>query len=133
MKFIDTKGREHGVDIRPSRWPKKASGEGRGKYQSEVGSILEEAFPGCHILEEFPCKGEGLFLDFFIPRKRIAVEVQGDQHYKFNKFFHEDKKAFAQQRMRDARKARWCEINKIKLVIVKYKSNREKVLGALVD
>lgn len=131
MKFYDTNGREHKIDIRPSKWPKKEVGEGRGKFQSEVGEILEEVFPSHYILEEFPCVGERLFLDFFIPSKGLAVEVQGAQHHKFNPFFHKDKKAFATQQANDRRKQKWCEANEIRLVKINWGEKRENIIKAL--
>lgn len=131
MKFFDTSGREHRVDIRPSKWPKKEVGEGRGKFQSEVGDILEEVYPGRHILEEFPCVGERLFLDFFIPSKGIAVEVQGAQHHQFNRFFHKDKRAFAIQQENDKRKEEWCKVNDIKLIKINWGEKRENIIKAL--
>lgn len=131
MKFVDTKGREHKVDIRPSKWKKKEIGEGRGKYQSEVGIILEEMYPADTVLEEFPCCGEGLFLDFFLPRKKLAVEVQGAQHYKFNAFFHSSKADFKAQQGRDKRKAAWCEANGIRLVKIRWGEKEENVREAL--
>jgi len=130
VKFKDTSGREHKIQITPSRWKRKGI-DGRGKYQSEVGQWLAEFFPGDFILEEFPCKGDGLFLDFFLPRNKIAVEVQGAQHIKFNPFFHRDKAAFQDQQRRDVTKHRWCEINTIRLVIIPYGWNKEKVAAAL--
>lgn len=129
MKFIDTKGREHKVDIRPSRWPRKEIG--RGKFQSQVGEILDDLFPGCHVLEEFPCKGDALYLDFFIPRRLIAVEVQGDQHKKFNPFFHKTQADFLAQKNRDRRKVQWCEINKIHLVKIDYGESKTNIINKL--
>ncbi len=131
MKFIDTKGREWSVDIRPSRWPLKAIGEGRGIFQSEVGEILAERWPHDIILEEFPCKGEGLALDFFLPRRKIAVEVQGTQHSTFNPFFHADKAAFLASKMRDKRKAKWCEVNDILLLKIEWGEDKENILNML--
>ena len=131
MKFYDTSGREHKVDIRPSKWQPKAEGQGRGKFQTQVGDILGQAFPGHFILEEFPCAGERLFLDFFLPSKKLAVEVQGQQHHKFNSFFHEDKAAFIRQKVNDKRKEEWCQINGIRLVKIDYGEKEEKILSAL--
>ena len=131
MKFFDTKGREHALDIRPSKWPRKPIGEGRGKFQSKVGVMLAELFKGSHILEEFPCVGDGLHLDFFVPTKRLAVEVQGTQHTKFNKFFHQDKAAFVRQKMNDKRKVLWCELNEIRLVKIAWGESDENIKIAL--
>ena len=131
MKFYDTQGREHKIDIRPSRWPRKEIGEGRGKFQSIVGETLAEMFPGYYVLEEFPCVGDGLHLDFFLPTKRLAVEVQGSQHYKFTPFFHKDKAAFIRQQSNDKRKALWCELNEIRLVKINCGESEENIKKAL--
>ena len=133
MKFIDTRGREHAVDIRPSRWERRVIGEGRGKFQSEVGNILSEVFPGDVICEEFPCSGENLTLDFFVPRKKIAIEVQGRQHHQYVEFFHGDKTGFERQQKRDSRKDKWCGLNNIRLVKIDTGQSRENVIKLLLD
>jgi hypothetical protein len=127
LKFKDFNGREHSIDLRPSRWKRKATGDGRGIYQSFVGEILAKEFPGEHVLEEFPCVGESGFLDFFLPSRMIAVEVHGTQHYTYNKYFHASRAAFIEQQKRDKRKAQWCEINNIKLIIIDYEEPEENV------
>jgi hypothetical protein len=131
LKFTDTKGREHKIDIRPSRWKKKDVGNGRGLYQSKVGNILQEHFPHDIVLEEFPCSGEGLFLDFFLPRSKIAVEVQGEQHKRFVAFFHSTKADFIKQQQRDKRKELWCELNEIRLIKIDWGEKEEKILNVL--
>jgi hypothetical protein len=131
LKFIDTRGREHKVDIRPSRWKKKEVGSGRGLFQSKVGDILEDKYPADIILEEFPCSGEGLFLDFFLPRSKIAVEVQGPQHKKFVAFFHNTKADFQKQVQRDKRKESWCEINEIRLIKIDWGEKEENIKNVL--
>lgn len=133
MKFIDTKSREHSIDIRPSKWCRKLAGEGRSKFQTQVGDILAELFPGDVICEEFPCVGEGLHLDFFIPRKMIAVEVQGAQHGKFIEYFHGDADGFRLQKQRDRRKEEWCEVNKIRLVKIDWGLKKEKIINLTLD
>ena len=56
-------------------------------------------------------------LDFYNANKKIAVEVDGNQHYKFNKFFHSNsRQKFLNQLQRDDKKEYFCEINKIRLV-----------------
>lgn len=131
MKFYDTNGREHRVDIRPSKWKRKTEGEGRGVFQSKVGNILADEYVGETILEEFPIPGERLYLDFFLPRKKLAIEVQGDQHHHFNSFFHKDKYAFQASQQRDKRKAKWCEINEICLIKVDWGTKEEIILNLL--
>jgi len=131
MKFLDTKGREHKIDIRPSKWRRKDIGEGRGKYQSEVGQTIADKYPHDPILEEFPCKGEGLFLDFFLPRRMFAVEVQGSQHSSFNSFFHSDITTFKASQARDKLKEQWCKVNGITLIKIEWGTKMEDVLKML--
>jgi hypothetical protein len=131
MKFKDFNGREHSIDLRPSRWKRKATGDGRGVYQSHVGDLLAAQYPGEHILEEFPCVGETGYLDFFLPSRMLAVEVQGAQHYSFNKFFHRTRADFLEQKKRDRKKAEWCEANGIRLVIIDYDEPDESVMAKI--
>jgi hypothetical protein len=131
MKFVDTKGREHKVDIRPSKWKRKEIGEGRGRFQSEVGECLAEAYPSQIILEEFPLPGENLTLDFFLPRKKLAIEVQGAQHYQYSEFFHKDKGAFRASQERDKRKAQWCRINDVRLILIDWGMKDANILNLL--
>ena len=133
MKFIDTRGRSHSIDVRPSKFQRKEEGEGRGKFQTQVGAIIAEMYPSDYILEEFPCVGEGLHLDFFIPRKKIAVEVQGRQHTQFVEFFHGSADGFKAQRARDQRKQEWCELNKIRLVKIDVGEKRKNIISLVLD
>lgn len=133
MKFIDTYGRTHSADLRPSKWEVKVDGEGRGKFQSFVGEIVRRLYPLDILCEEFPCYGEGLKLDFFLPRKMIAIEVQGRQHYEFIKHFHGTRDGFVRQKQRDSRKARWCELNNIKLIKIPTGEPEENIKSLILD
>jgi len=131
LKFTSLAGKEYSIDIRPSKWKRKEVGEGRGLFQSDVGGILAREYNGDYILEEFTLPGEGLYLDFFLPIARVAVEVQGQQHYKYSKFFHGDKSKLIEQQQRDRRKASWCELNSIRLVLIPYNASEEKILSLI--
>jgi hypothetical protein len=120
MHFLDLKGRAHSIDIRPSAWPRKDKESARSHFQWLVGEVLSELYPTEIILEEFPCLGEHLYVDFFLPRKKLVVEAQGQQHDTFNPFYHTDKATFLAQRARDERKAEWCATNKLHLVTIQY-------------
>lgn len=133
MKFIDSRGREHSIDVRPSKWARKPIGEGRGKFQTLVGDILAELYPVDVICEEFPCVGDGLHLDFFLPRKMLGIEVQGRQHDKFVEFFHGDAEGFKRQKARDSRKEYWCEINNIRLVKISVGEKKENIINLVLD
>lgn len=95
----------------------------RSNLHSSAFNILTEKFTTAAILQEVsvPIRyGEKLYLDFYIPLHRIAVEVQGEQHYKFVPHFHGTVYGFLQSKKRDAEKKEWCLINNIRLVIFNY-------------
>ncbi len=103
-------------DIKPSRYPIKSQAACRSKRQYEVGQILKQRYKLDSILEDVTIPGTRLSLDFYLPQRQIAVEVQGEQHGEFNPFFHEDMSDFNAQQDRDAQKLQFCELNNIKLL-----------------
>lgn len=87
--------------------------------------LLHEYFKGYSIYEEVklpgstnPSKKSVLFLDFFVPNARLAVEVHGVQHYVYSPFFHKTVAGFYESIYRDKLKKEWCEINSIDLIIL---------------
>jgi hypothetical protein len=51
--------------------------------------------------------------------KKVAIEVQGKQHYSFNKFFHANSRMkYLASIKRDSQKYQWLETNNIKLIEV---------------
>ena len=89
--------------------------------------LLKEIFSGYTILEEVklpgsrdPVKKSVLFLDFFIPNAMLGIEVHGQQHYEFSKFFHKTKAGFLKAVARDFIKEDWCNLNEIELIALKY-------------
>lgn len=65
-------------------------------------------------------KGQKLYFDFYIKKLDVFIEVQGQQHTKFVKHFHQDKKAFLKQKERDNLKRIWVEENDFCLVRINY-------------
>lgn len=91
-------------------------------------SLLKELYPTCKILEEIfiPIQaGEWSYIDIYLPLLKLAVEVNGVQHSKFNPFFHNDKRDFLYGQLKDKRKKEWCEINNIKLITLDTKDIKE--------
>jgi hypothetical protein len=64
--------------------------------------------------------GQNLELDCYNDELKIAIEYNGEQHYKYIPHFHSSKDAFYNMKYRDEMKTRLCEQNGIKLVIVPY-------------
>lgn len=120
MKFKTLSNREIRMDVLPERYPMRSREQSKSLGQFSLGRILRTIY-GQHvmILEEFPLPDERLWLDFYMPHHHLAFEYQGEQHDKFNRFFHGDKKGLDNSKKRDERKRQWCDINDICLVEVR--------------
>lgn len=120
MKFKTFSGREIRMDILPERYPVRSREQSKSVGQYMLGRLIRSIYGfNALLLEEFPIPDERLWIDFFMPHYNLAFEYQGQQHDKFVKLFHGDKKGFERSKARDARKREWCEINDIVLVEVR--------------
>ena len=89
----------------------------RSKIQKRVKDLLHQYWFSDVVFEEFPVIGTRLTIDFYNANKRIALEVDGNQHYKYSKFFHGDsRQKFFGQICRDEKKELFCRANGIRLV-----------------
>lgn len=71
--------------------------------------------------------GQNLELDCFNQDLKLAVEYNGEQHYKFIPFFHETKDAFYNIRYRDEMKKRLCDENGVTLIVVPFTIHHEDI------
>jgi hypothetical protein len=65
-----------------------------------------------------------LELDCYNESLRLAVEYQGEQHYKFIPYFHKNREAFLNQKYRDELKRMRCKELGITLIEVPYTEKR---------
>jgi hypothetical protein len=89
-------------------------------------ALINTMFPTLQVLEEVPIplrKSETLYLDFYLPLKKLCVEVHGEQHYKFVSFYHSNMLSFLKSQKRDREKQEWCEINSIRYLAFPYHEN----------
>ena len=101
----------------------------RSKLHVSARKILYEIFPTMKILEEVPIKPRGSktqYLDFYINQIKLAVEVHGQQHYKFNTMFHASARDFLNQKKNDADKQEWCWLNGITHIELPYNEDIEQ-------
>lgn len=131
MKFYSTRGREYKVDIRPSKWPRRSEEDCKSKLQWSVSCILSELYPNDIILEEFFIPGDHMYIDFLLPRRKLAVEVHGRQHFEYSPHFHGSKENFLKSLERDRRKFIWCNWNNLDLVVVKYDDKEDSIRSLL--
>lgn len=104
----------------------------RSKIQKRVKDLLYHYWLADHVFEEFPVIGTRLTLDFFNATRNIAIEVDGMQHYKYNKHFHRgNKNNFLEQLKRDNYKEQFCERNEIILYRIREDEDVETQLDEL--
>lgn len=106
------------------------------ELQSKV--ILENVFkkPFERIRPDFlrnDVTGQNLEIDLYNEELRLAVEVQGEQHYKFTPFFQKNKEAFMNQKYRDEMKKEKCRQNGVILIEVPYKVGEKGLREYLLD
>ncbi len=95
----------------------------RSNLHLQARQLLHEIFPTSRILEEVPIPvraKQTLYADFYLPLRKLIVEIHGEQHYKFSSFFHKTRQQFVLQQRRDRDKQEWCLNNKIDIVILPY-------------
>lgn len=123
MKVIGLDGKEHS-------WnpiSKEAKSSKRSKPHEKVKELLESIFPYDRIIEEVSLPGtkhqhrkSTLRADFFLPNRNLIVEIHGEQHYTFNRFFFKNKLEFFRAQARDRDKKEWCRLNDITLIELKH-------------
>lgn len=102
----------------------------------EARKLLNSIFPTMQIVEEVPIsirRNETLFLDFYLPLIKTCVEVHGEQHFKFIKFYHQTAMGFAKSKKRDDEKSQWCLINNIKQIIFPYNESVDQWRSKLIN
>ena len=91
----------------------------RSKIQFNVKSCFKDYWSGHICYEEFPVFGSRLKVDLINFTRKIAVEVQGEQHNEFNKFFHNNSRdKYLESIQRDMKKIQWLEMNEFKVLEV---------------
>ena len=105
----------------------------RSKFHVRARNLLKTIFHSYRILEEVKLPGSTeshrkgvLYLDFYIPQIMMAIEVHGQQHYDYTPFFHKNKADFALAQAKDDDKIRWCELNKIDIIVLRYSDTDEQ-------
>lgn len=103
--------------------------ENKSALHLSARKLLRNKFPTLQILEEvtIPVRKSGsYYLDFYIPLLKTAVEIHGEQHYKFVAFYHNDQLGFLRSQKRDREKQEWCDINGIKFIELPYNESENQ-------
>ena len=130
MKIIGLDGKEYLWNVTKYKAKAKCS-----KLHMRARTLLATEFPCDKIYEELTLPGikderqtRPLFADFFIPLRQLMVEVQGEQHYKFNSHFFDNKLEFYRAQARDRLKVEWCQINEFTLIQLPFNETDEQWL-----
>ena len=121
-----------GLAGKPYTWnltthvPYKDDNRPRSQHHIRARSLLTEEFPYDRILEEVSLPGCGLFADFYIPKRKLMIEVHGSQHYEFNSFFYKSKADFYKAQTRDKKKASWANLNNITYVALPHTESNDE-------
>jgi hypothetical protein len=116
-------------DLRKGAWPMKSKAACRSKIQYQIGQLILGKYPLDPILEDITIPDTRLSLDFYLPQRKIAFEIQGEQHSEMNPFFHDSIQDFEDQVRRDEIKELFCELNNIRLVKLHSIKEAEKYFG----
>ena len=109
MKLVSPTGKEFNLS-KPQRyyidWDKKS----RSKFQFNCKQFLYKYWNRDIVFEEFPVPRTRMTLDFFNLSTNVAIEVQGQQHLHYNKFFHGNTNyKYLTQLKRDQYKFDFCQ------------------------
>jgi len=129
MKLFGTNLQPIKADLKQSSFPMRSEDLCKSKIQYSCGCLLRTRFPFDAILEEWFVPEEHLYIDFFLPNRKLAIEVDGGQHDKYTPFFHGSPQGFAAAQARDSAKNYFCKINNITLIRVKSLEELEACLN----
>ena len=70
-----------------------------------------------------PNTNHKLFVDIFFPKLNLAIEIDGEQHYKFLPYFHKNEEEFLYNVNRDRIKDRLLKENGVDIIRIRKDSN----------
>lgn len=73
----------------------------------------EKTFEGCRNIRPLP-------FDYYIERKNVCIEVDGEFHYDVNSVYLNNRSAYEEVHKRDLIKTQYCKDNNIKLIRLPY-------------
>jgi len=108
-------------------------GKSRSKIQFRTKQFLKKFWLRHICYEEFPVYGTRMSVDILNATKKIAVEVQGQQHEKYNRFFHKNRLNYFYSIQRDYNKRKWLEKNSYSLIEINHDEIEELSEGFFYD
>ena len=91
--------------------------DGNSSLEIQFRDLIKPYWKNSLVLFQCTIPGSLLKIDFLNCNKRLAVEINGTQHDKFNKFFHNNSRnVWLASMKRDIQKQKWLEENNIQLL-----------------
>ena len=81
--------------------------------KNNIEFIEQHRFDDCRNLLPLP-------FDFYIPSLNLAIEYDGEQHFKLNSCFNKTEKKLREVQKRDNIKTQYCKENNINLLRIPY-------------
>ena len=108
-------------------------GKSRSKLQFKFKQFFYPYWKNHIVYEEFPVYGTMLKVDILNATKKIAIEIQGNQHECFNEFFHDNSRLkYLQSIKRDVKKEKWLEMNEFKFLEL-YEADLKKLSPQYIE
>lgn len=91
------------------------------KYEDYIIKVLKKENIIFEREKQYKDLRNGLYrFDFYIPQTNSLIEIQGEQHFQFNKKFHKKREDFLKAQERDRRKIAYAQAKQISLYIIPY-------------
>lgn len=80
-------------------------------------------------------KTNNAYIDFMVfkDNKRIAIEYNGEQHYKFSNYFHKTYDKYLEQRKRDIAVKDWCNKRDITFLEIPYTWTDDEIISKIKE
>ena len=115
MRLLNINGKLVNKNVR--KWLINWDQKSKSNLQFQFKQFFYPYWKNHIVYEEFPVYGTMLKVDFLNATKKIAVEIQGNQHESFNKFFHDNSRLkYLQSIKRDVKKEQWLFKNNFKFL-----------------
>ncbi len=90
--------------------------EDMSNFQRQLRELVKEYFPNA--IDEYEIDGQRI--DVYLPDEMLAIEANGEQHYRFCPYFHKTEEDFKKQQYLDKEKERKCKERGITLIRIRY-------------
>jgi very-short-patch-repair endonuclease len=106
-------------------------------YHKKLGDIIQKhpVLKNLRVYQEYPVPGTRYKIDWFFPDLKLAIEIQGEQHYNLTGFDNHDLGALEKRQIADRCKKNAILEQRWKLVAIPYRdiNNEASVLQKIAD